>query len=427
MNFNIPKGLVSKIIETRDFKTVMDNQIKLSYFSGDDKNVFQYIMDQFKANNEVPTARVFQKKFPRYGLDRLDDDTIGNEESLLFWCNEMRNRVKHNTIASMVDETAVLLDGMNTEEAYEVVKKKIAYIESEIMENVSVDITDTQDRKERYERKKITQGMVGIPTGIPYLDYLTKGVVEHTLTSLIAQTAVGKSWFFVMLGCNFVLEGYKVLQLLTEMSSDIMRDRYEALLCSRLYGEFNYNDFKSGKLSRQQEENYFKFLEKDLPGFEKQSLVLDTATSPMGVSAQIEKYRPDIVLIDSAYLMEDDQKAHDDWLRITHITRDLKKLTKRVGTPIWINAQADKNTSRKTGPELGSISYSQSVGMDSDNVFAIFRDETMIKDREMKLKILKQREGGMGTVTLNWDFSKMDFSEIYSEPEDDNTREVGDD
>ena len=135
----------------------------------------------------------------------------------------------------------------------------------------------------------------------------------------------------------------------------------------------------------------------------------------MGVSAEIDKYDPDIILIDSAYLMEDDQGAKDDWLRVAHITRDLKKLAKRCKKPIVINTQADKNTSKKTGPELGSIMYTQAIGQDSDNVIALFRDEIMLNDREMGLKVLKQREGTLGKLTINWDFDTMNFSDIFME------------
>lgn len=221
------------------------------------------------------------------------------------------------------------------------------------------------------------------------------------------------TWLEILIGANCQLQNYRVLQFVTEMSEEIMRDRYEAVLFAKCYGSMNYNAFKSGALSLEDEKKYFEFLEEDLPNFEP--LIIATATGVMGVSAAIDKYDPDIILIDSAYLMEDDQGAKDDWLRVAHITRDLKKLAKRCKKPIFINTQADKNTSKKTGPELGSIMYTQAIGQDSDNVLALFRDEVMINDREMGLKVLKQREGTLGKMTMNWDFDSMNFSEIYME------------
>lgn len=419
MSFNVERGLITKILETRDLMSVRDKQIKISYFSGDNRTAYQYIYDQMSETGEVPTIRAFQKRFPRYMLDRVERDgveVIGNDESVDFWCNELRTKIKHNTLADVIDEVAKSLGDRETEYAYDMLKQKIAYIDAEIEYAEEEDLTDVAGRKEAYLKKKRTQGMIGIETGFKHLDYIMKGLAPATLTTLIANTGVGKTWFEIIIGANCVLNDYKVLHFVTEMSSDIMRDRYESVLFAKCYGEFDYNAFKSGTLSLKQEKQYFEFLENDLANFEP--FVLATATGVMGVSAMIDKYKPDLVLIDSAYLMEDDQGARDDWLRVAHITRDLKKLAKRANVPIFINTQADKNTSKKTGPELGSIMYTQAIGQDSDNVLALYRDTTMISDREMGVKVLKQREGTLGKMMLNWNFDVMDFSEIYMEKED---------
>ena len=143
--------------------------------------------------------------------------------------------------------------------------------------------------------------------------------------------------------------------------------------------------------------------------------MIESATGVSSVVSVVEREKPDLVLIDGVYLMEDEQGAKDDWLRVTHITRDLKKVAKNWHIPIMVNTQADKNTSKKTGPELGSIMYSQAVGQDSDNVLALFRDEVMINDKEMGVKVLKQREGVLGKVLIQWDFHRMNFDSIYSE------------
>lgn len=415
--YSVERGFISKLIESKDMKLLKDKQIRPYFFTGDNRRVFVFISDTFKETGEVPTPRVLSQKFPSYSLETHDvngTEVVGTDETLMFWCGEVRTKAKHNRLADITEEVAEKLDEGDTEEAYSLMKKGVWKIEDEIVESSSVDITkDTEDRKQKYLERKQNKGMMGIPTGIPHLDFILKGLIKETLTTLIAGTGVGKTWFLVLIGAYAMLNNYKVCFFITEMSTDIMQDRFEAMLFGMMYGDFNYNDFKAGRLSTEVENQYFEFLEEDLPKLEP--LVIETATGISSVVSVIEREKPDLVLVDGAYLMEDEQGAKDDWLRVTHITRDLKKTAKNWHLPIVINTQADKNTSKKTGPELGSIMYTQSIGQDSDNVLALFRDEIMINDQEMGIKVLKQREGVLGKVFIGWNFDKMNFKSIYSE------------
>lgn len=415
--YSVEKGFISKLIESKDFKTLKDKQIQPFFLTGDNRRVFQFISDVFKETGEVPTPRVIRQKFPNYDLETHNvenQEVVGTDETLLYWCGELILKAKHNRMADITEEVAEKLDNGETEEAYSLMKKGVWKIEDEIVESSSVDITkNTDDRKKAYLERKKNKGMIGISTGIPHLDYILKGLIKETLTTLIAGTGVGKTWFLVLLGAYAQLNGYKVVCFITEMSTELMQDRFEAMLFGMMYGDFNYNNFKSGNLDLDTENTYFEFLEDDLPKLEP--LIIETATGISSVVSVIEREKPDLVLVDGAYLMEDEQGAKDDWLRVTHITRDLKKTAKNWHLPIVINSQADKNTSKKTGPELGSIMYTQSIGQDSDNVLALFRDEIMINDKEMGIKVLKQREGVLGKVIINWNFDKMNFKSIYSE------------
>lgn len=425
-SYSVERGFISKLIETKDFKVLKDQQIKPFFLTGENKRVFNYISEVFKETGEVPTPRALSQKFPNYELEThtLDNgvDSVGTDETLLYWCKELRTKAKHNKMADITEEVAKLLDEGKSEDAYALMKKGVWNIEDEIVESSSVDITkNTEDRKEVYLDRKKNKGMMGIPTGIPHLDYILKGLVKETLTTVIANTGVGKTWFLVLIGSYAMLNGYRVCCFITEMSTELMQDRFEAMLYGMMYGDFNYANFKSGSLSTETENQYFEFLEEDLPKLEP--LTIESATGISSVVSVIEREKPDLVLVDGAYLMEDEQGAKDDWLRVSHITRDLKKTAKNWHLPIVINTQADKNTSKKTGPELGSIMYAQSIGQDSDNVLALFRDEIMINDKEMGIKVLKQREGVLGKVIINWDFDHMNFDSIYAEGDSDDDNE----
>lgn len=229
-----------------------------------------------------------------------------------------------------------------------------------------------------------------------------------------------KTWLWILIITYMWIEGYRVLLFTTEMSEEQMEDRLEAMAIGMLYGDFDYAKFKSGKLSQEDEEKYYKFLERK----EKmEQLIIETATDVSNVSAKMEQYDVDIVFIDSAYLMDDEEGSDIDWLRVTHIWRGLKKLAKRTGKPICVNSQQDIN---KDGG-LGSVNFAKAINHESDVVMELIRDEQMLEDKEAKVGVLKQREGTLGSVMLNWDFRCMNFKPIFSTDATGQTLEVSED
>lgn len=411
--FNIERAFISCLLEKREIEVVREERITPAFFTGDHKAVFSDIYNRHVSSGELVSLATFRALFPRYKLYRLEDGTVGTNEHIPFWIDALRKKVRHNKLADAVEDASIFLNEDNSEKARDTLVKAINRIDIEIEKSEDTNLNANLDvRRREYEKKKINQGIIGIPTDIPFLDYLLKGLQRETLTTMIAPTGQGKTYAQVLIGANAVLQGYKVIHGLTEMSSEQIRDRYELILFAKACGAINANQFKSGKLPPNVESQYFKFLEDymsqiDLPIF--------TAISPMQVAAEVEKHKPDLLLIDGVYLMEDDEKSDSDWLRVAHITRTLKKLVKNKHIAGFINSQADKNTSKKVGAELGDISYSQAIGQDSDNILALFRSEQMKSDREMCLKVLKNREGDLGKIMLSWDFENMQFAELYHE------------
>lgn len=421
MEINFDKGFISKLIETGDMSIVKDMQIK-PFFINDTttKEAFKFIQSHFSDTGSVPTERVLLKRFPqlkleKYRINAEDEESprvVGNKETLRYWCTELRKRARHNTLVDTIEEAAGYLDLLNTDEALKLIKKSILKVETEIDESTMVDITsDTESRKEEYRKRKENKGMIGIPTGIKTLDFLIKGLQKKQLITLLASSGVGKTWVEIIIGAHAMTNGYSVLQITTEMAEEQMRDRYEAVLYGMLKGGFNYGRFKAGTLLEDEENGYFDFLDNVLPTLPP--LYIEGGESPSKVLARAQSLEVDLVLVDGVYLLQDDNNAEQDWLRVANITRDMKRGAKSLEIPIFINTQADSTTSKKTGPELDNIAFAKSIGHESDVVIGLFRDEQMREDKEAMLKILKQREGILGKVYLNWDFTVMNFSCIY--------------
>lgn len=368
MDYDVEKGLISKLIETKDIRTINDYQIKTSFFTGANKRVFKYIQAHISENGTTPTVRVLESKFPDYELYSYKKANglrgVGTEEVLTFWCNEVRTKYKHNRLADLVEQAADDLDELETEEAFDKIKRTFAELDSDITISSSVKVNENgAERKQAYLDRVNSGGLLGISTGLHYLDSIIKGLIDECLITIVASTGVGKTWLEVLLGTNCLLQNCSVAHFVTEMSAALMQDRYDALLFSKLHKDgMNYSKFKSGRLSPKQQEEYFYFLDEELPTLE--DLWIETATGVMALEQRVKELNPDVIFVDAAYLMEDDQHAKDDWLRVAHITRDLKKMAKRIHKPVIINTQLDENTGKKASPKLGDIKYTQAIGQD---------------------------------------------------------------
>ena len=190
--YDIERGLISQLLNTKDMVYVQDQQIKPKFFTGDGYHVYRFILDYYKEHAEVPTARVVGSRYPNYAFEETEEG-IGTDEPLSHWCAEIRNKAKHDHMADIVDEMASNLTTFKTADAFAALKKGVYYIENEVDVSSDVDITkNTEKRKETYLKRKETRGMLGISYGIPKLDFYTKGLENGTLTTLIARRQLVK-------------------------------------------------------------------------------------------------------------------------------------------------------------------------------------------------------------------------------------------
>lgn len=203
--------------------------------------------------------------------------------------------------------------------------------------------------------------------------------------------------------------GYKVLFFTTEMSTKMVFRRIDAV-----WNSLNYTRFRKGQLLPDEEKRYFQYLkEMENTPDDEVMLVVEQATGGVSqISAKIDQYNPDIVYIDGAYLLEDEEGEEDNWAGMTRIWRGLHRICLAKDRPILVTTQSKD----EQGASLKSMSFAKAIANESDVVAVLEQDEQMKNDKELMLKPLKIREGdNMRIVMMNWDFDEMKFNSIYSE------------
>lgn len=411
MSIQREQGFITELLITGNMSKVVDNQISSRYLNGRFKKAYMYIQQHQTTYGKVPSIETFKKKFPTIELAYDKNNEPHTGESIQFWCDQLREKKKHNTIVDSLDDVLNMInEELDTEGAYDTLKKLVLQVENELILSDRIKINeDTTKRKDDYKNRQKSGGMTGIPSYIEEWDKLLGGYNNGELITVMGYTGIGKSWFQIIQAVAQAKEGYKVLFFTTEMSTKMVFRRIDAV-----WNLLNYTRFRKGQLLPDEEKRYFSYLEEmeNTPDDEVMLVVEQVTGGVSQISAKIDQYQPDIVYVDGAYLMEDEEGEEDNWAGMTRIWRGLHKICLAKDRPIIVTTQSKD----ESGATLKSMSFAKAIANECDVVAVLEQDEQMRNDKEALLKPLKIREGdNMRVVMLNWDFDEMKFNSIFSE------------
>lgn len=406
---NIESQFLTELLVSKDFVLITDEGIGLKHFSGNYKQAFGYLSNHISSYGKLPAISTFQRKFPQIELNKVGDE-YGTEEPLKFWCDELINKTRHNMLVEALEAVEDNINDLKTLEAYDKIKQVVVKIENDVVKGDRVKINeDTNKRFEDYKKRQRTGGMTGLPTGIDLVDEAMGGLNNGELITFMAYTGVGKSWLEAIIAVHLAKLGYKVLFITTEMSTTNLFRRIDAI-----WNKFDYSLFKKGQLSRKDEERYLKYLEEmENKSDDEVMLVVEQATGGvMQISAKVDQYKPDILLVDGAYLLEDDAGGEDNWMGTIRIWRAFHKLCLSKDIPVVLTTQSKD----ETGAKIGSLSFAKALSNECDVLAVLEQDEQQRNDKEADIRFLKLREGDtLNKIHINWNFNTMEYNSIYKE------------
>lgn len=268
-------------------------------------------------------------------------------------------------------------------------------------------VDEVIDRYNKVKSGNIASFMLGLPT----IDNVTGGVWSGELVSIVGRPGTFKTTFLTLMLKRAFEQGKKCLWINTEMSNEaIMRK----LLVS-IFG-FDFYGLKKGVLTQQEEINLYNI---------KNNAKFDFGNIIFAGSFKMTVYdvvtiaianKPDIIFIDSAYILRNEYKDRYD--RISETVDILKQTALDLGCIIMFTHQLNREAqgtgkNRARGGEyisLETIGFSDMVACNTDFVFALYRTATDIIDRLLSVKALKIREGELvQDFKLDWDYKSINF------------------
>ena len=125
------------------------------------------------------------------------------------------------------------------------------------------------------------------------------------------------------------------------------------------------------------------------------------------VFAEMNRWKPDVTFIDYLGLMSMPSRT-SDWSAMMELTRSLKQITRTLKSPIVAIAQTNRDSGKSANKavSLDLLAQSISVGQDADLVLGLERDEEMIDNSQMTVRVVKNRDGRCLTADMYWDLEK---------------------
>jgi len=234
-------------------------------------------------------------------------------------------------------------------------------------------------------------GIIGISSGIPELDMITKGFKKKEYTIIAARPSMGKTSLILDFIKNFVINGKRVLFYSLEMPKEQIIGRMLAKINPLLTLEntlyFKDIDVLEAEISQslnliEKYDLYIEdFLENDTP-----LITIDYIKRDLDHKIKtIGNF--DVILLDYIQMVKE-YKANE-METLTKVSNELKKIAKQYNVPVIALSQLNRNLENRTNkkPTTADLKGSGSLEQDADMIIFPYRPNIyLIHDLEDKLR-----------------------------------------
>jgi len=403
---DLERALIAKVLETGDLKSAVNRGVTTDHFQ-DDRAARQWdwILESWSKYGEPPVEASFKRHFPERleqtdePLDLLVDEVVKTHAAL-----------ETNALIIEASQAMAEEDG-DPEQALRILESGLSEIRSGVSVSQDIDLVQTtEDRMEHYRWLREHKGeLQGIPTSFETIDDATGGLQEEQLVTIVGQVKQGKSWIALSVARAASVAGKRVLFVSFEMSAPEQQARYDALAAG-----VNAERLKRGQVSERELRKVQRKIEEENESSGAFILSTDTTstTTVSGLRAKIDTHAPDLVVVDGAYFMDDENGEPKGTPRaLTNITRSLKRLAQAKKIPVVITTQALSWKVGKGGKlDANAVGYSSSFVQDSDVLLGV---EKQAEDEGMFiLRIVLSRNTGPRATRLFMDWDTSQFEEL---------------
>jgi replicative DNA helicase len=280
---------------------------------------------------------------------------------------------------------------------------------SQLKKNTSairdIDATDIDSAIAYFENVKEQQalGHRGIKTGLPGFDnYLPSGIMPGQLGVFLAYPGIGKSWMALYFAVQAWKQGKTPLIISLEMSETEVRNRVFTIMGEGLW---SHRKLSNGEVELDMMKKWHTDKIDGRPPFHIISNDSGGEVNPSVIRGKLDQYKPDFVVVDYLQLMNPNQKADNETVKMKNLSRELKLMAISEEVPIIAisSATPDDVKDLSTVPTLAQTAWSRQIAYDADWVLALGR---ATNSDIIECAFRKNRNGFMGDFLVQCDFDK---------------------
>ena len=398
---DLDTALVASIIKEGipALRYVAENGFHNGYMEGDGRTAYEYVVKFYKQHANIPTE------------DTILADTgvmlPAASEPVSYLVSAILDRNVHKAIHKGVREIIGHLDKKELGKSREAIEEVLKQVRSLDTRAALVESLPALGDKVLDYYEKIKRGERGIQTPWPTINDATLGFWPEDLVLFVARMGVGKTWVALQLAGMAWEQGKKVLIATTEMAKDRMAMRYFSYKL-----KIPYKEFRQGGLDMHTEKKLYDGIYQMMNSPNLSIVGGDFDFSMDTFAGIVMDEKPDLVIVDGAYLMKVPGLTRTE--RAANVFDELKRIAKRSKAAVVATMQFNREVkiNQAKTVQADSIAMTDVAGWNADLIFGLIQTEEMKKNKRLAFKPLKVREGESEEIECNWNFEKMDFSEI---------------
>lgn len=400
--------VINSVLKNKDIGVLFAENIDDMFI--DYRDVWDSIKKYYADHHAVPDIEVMQEQFP------TEIQVIDVKGATEYYVDNLREDFIKSKIEAYLLRGSSALKEMSGNELLNNLQSSFSKLQIYSNKATDLDLMDFEDAEKHYEetRRIVAErgGTPGIPTGVSFFDSAyTTGLAPGDLVIALGWTGRAKSLFTTYIACNAYEKGYHPMIITLEMNGQKVRDRAYTIMGS---GLFKNSELALGEIDTES----FQMFADSNKGKGQITVVANNGgeeITPNFVQAKINQHKPDLVILDYAQLMSDNDRTGDMTARMRNMSKQFKALAvaNKIAIILISSATASNGKEAETPPVIEQVAWSKQLAFDADLAFAVHKH---LGTNFVEIVGRKNRNGELFAGVLDWDIDKGIIVERFDIP-----------